>query len=652
MVDNKERVVRAGADDQLASLPLLPAILETGWLLAAVLTPLWINLWGSQPFDPAKISLLRWLIWLLAAVWLADWLARPRPWRSELPPLPFLLPLLLLAAAAVLSTVAAAHGALAVWGSLQRAYGLLTLLSYLLLTLLVAGRLRSLDQTRRLLAVMAATAVPIILLGALQATGYDPLRLVSDARSPVYATLGRANFVGAYLAMLLPLTLVLALATSQRRLRAGLLLLALGELLLIGLTLARAAWLGAATGLLLLLAGRAWPCLSRRGRYGVSGLAGLLFVGGALLAARGLALADGGSIAARRVIWQTTVTLIGQRPLTGRGLDNLALHFFRLFPPELVYYQGRQVVVDRAHNWLLDTAVTMGLFGLLAVLWLWAVAFWYGWRAAHRLQQQGERERSLLLLGSLAAVAANLSGNLFSFDVAATAVAGWLLLAAIISLSRPPAGAPGVRTAAPARWRPAVAALLLVAALGGGWLANGRFLVADAAQQRSLRLTAQGDWPAATSAARRATALWPHEPAYRQQLARLQGVQGDFDAAGRSWQQAVALRPADPAIWADMGQFYLTLARQGERGALAPAERALAEAAALAPTTARLYLLWGQVYLLAGDWETAGHRFERAVALDATDGLAWAHLAEAYAAEGRLAEAQSAQREAERWHGR
>jgi hypothetical protein len=48
--------------------------LEAGWLRAAVLVPLWINLWGSQPFDPVKIALLRWLVWPLAAVWLADWL--------------------------------------------------------------------------------------------------------------------------------------------------------------------------------------------------------------------------------------------------------------------------------------------------------------------------------------------------------------------------------------------------------------------------------------------------------------------------------------------------------------------------------------------------------------------------------------------------
>jgi O-antigen ligase len=627
--------------------PLFPAILEMGWLLIALVTPLWINLWGSQPFDPAKLSLLRGILCLLLGVWLADWLRRPRPWRQELPPPPILWPLLALIVTAVLSTVTSINPGLSLWGSQQRAGGLLTLLSYLLLALLVAARLRTVAQARRLLAFLVATAVPIILLGSLQAAGQDPLRLVSDARSPVYATLGRANFVGAYLALLLPLTVALAMTTTRRALRVGLLLLAGAQLILIGLTLARAAWLAAVVGLVLVLVGWVWPLLSHRGRVVVGSGIGLAAIGGGLLAARSLFLADAGSVAARRVIWQGTWGLIGERPLLGHGLDSLAIQFARVFPPELVYYQGRQVFVDRAHNWLLDTAVTTGLLGLAALIWLWAALFWWGGRAIRRYQAHGQPEKRLLLVGCLAALAANLTGNLFSFDVATTAVAGWLLVAVVISLTR--AGEGAAWELNPARWRLGLAGLLLIGAVGVGWGSSGRFLIADAAYQRSLEASAGGNWPGAGEAAEQAVARWPQEPVYWQQLAWTQAAGGDWPRAAASWQQATQLRPTDPAVWAAKAQFYLELAEQGELAFLQTAEEAASEAIRLAPTIARLYLIKGRVYLLAGQWPAAVGQLAQAVDLDATDGLAWALLAETYAAQGQFAQAEAAWQEAERW---
>jgi O-antigen ligase/Tfp pilus assembly protein PilF len=586
---------------------------------------------------------------MLGAVWLGDWLLHPRPFRAELPSLPFLLPLWALATAALFGSLGAADLRLAVWGSLARASGLLTLLTYLLLALLVAARLRTLEQARRLLTFCAATSVPIMLLGGLQVAGLDPLRLTTDARSPIYATLGRANFVGAYLALLLPLTLVLALSSPRRQSQIAWLAVALGQGLFIGLVQARAAWLAAGSGLLILLAALVWPHQARRARWATAGSAAALLATGALLAARAVALADAGSIAARRVIWQTTLALIGERPLLGYGLDNLALQFSRHFPPQLVYYQGRQVVVDRAHNWLLDTAVTLGLLGLLATIAFWLVIFWLGWRAARELRARGNQDQSLLLVGCLAALAANLTGNLFSFDVAATAVTSWLLVAVVMRLSQPADDAVAPSRAKPALWRLPLAASLLLAALGAGWWGSGRFLVADMNLQRSRQLAAQQNWPAAVQAAQRAVHFWPQEPATWQQLAHLQGAQGELGNAAASWQGALTVRPGDPAIWADFAQFHLNLARQGVSNSLALAGQALAQAVELAPNIARLYVLWGEQALLGGQVDVANARFEQAAALDATDPLAWAWLAEAYAASGDMDRAEAARQEAVRW---
>jgi len=53
---------------------LRDSLLETGWLLIAILVPLVVNLRGRQPFKLTKTALLRTLVWLLAGLWLSDYL--------------------------------------------------------------------------------------------------------------------------------------------------------------------------------------------------------------------------------------------------------------------------------------------------------------------------------------------------------------------------------------------------------------------------------------------------------------------------------------------------------------------------------------------------------------------------------------------------
>ncbi len=57
-----------------------------------------------------------------------------------------------------------------------------------------------------------------------------------------------------------------------------------------------------------------------------------------------------GSEAARLTIWRATLTLLPQRLALGFGPETMFQAFAPVFPPELVYYQGRHLLVDRAHN--------------------------------------------------------------------------------------------------------------------------------------------------------------------------------------------------------------------------------------------------------------------------------------------------------------
>jgi O-antigen ligase/tetratricopeptide (TPR) repeat protein len=673
MTDPPQRE-QTDAGDRASKRYLTGVLLEAGWLLVAILVPLSVNLWARQPFDPPRAALFRSLVWVMAGLWLFDGLLRRRPPWRELQGNPLLWPLLALICAQVLATILAADRGLSLWGSYERAQGLLTLLSYALLFLVVSARLRTLDRARRLVAAMVAAAVPLVALGLAQAGDWDPAGLVTDARSPVYATLGRSNFLGAYLAMLLPLTLALTLAAHQRwsRLAGGALLL--GEVVVIGLTLARGAWLAASTALALFGLVWLWPRFGPKWRRAApaaklaalaTGLAAL--AAGLASPAGGFALAlisgtQGGSAAARLAIWRATLALIARRPLLGYGPDGLEVVFPGVYPPELVYYQGRGLLVDRAHNLFLDWAVTSGVLGLLAGLSVLAAFFLAGWRVAART---GDAKRRLLLVACLAAVGGNVAGNLVGFDVTATAAATWLLMALAVALAIPrerisrDVVVVGPSRPSLSRWAVLGLALLAVGTIGIATAqANVRPVAADVAARIVDERAAAGDWLAAIEAGEHATALWPLEPVHRLALswACLEQAQLDGEDAGAWLQRAEAellaasdLRPGDFRIWAALGELYGVWGNRWDGAKLPLAHRAYQRATVLAPHQATLYTAWGMVELGSGRLYQAADRFRQAVDLDATDGYAFGHLGDVELAAGHVDEALSAYQQAVHW---
>ncbi len=640
-------------------------VLEICWLLVALLVPLAVNLWARQPFEPPKAALLRSLVWVMAGLWLVDAMLRPQGYRrlwTGLRRNPLLWPVLAVAATQVLSTALAVDPRLSLWGSYERAQGALTTLSYLLLFLVISSRLRTVEQARRLVGAMACSGVPLVVLGLAQALGQDPLGLVSDARSPIYATLGRSNFVGAYLAMLLPLTLALVLTARVRWQRLAAAALALCEVMVIALTMARGAWLAATAALALFGLFWFWPRLPRPARW-TAVLGGLAMLGAGLVGALWLG-GEGGSTAARLTIWQATLDLVVERPLLGYGLDALELVFPRLHPPQLVYYHGRGVTVDRAHNLLLDWALTTGIMGLVAILALLVTFFVAGWRA---VQRASDRTRRALLCACLAAVAGNLAGNMVSFDVTATATATWLLLALLPALGE---GARGdkKRLSIPSqslspRWsrnwlRWAGAGFLSLAVAIAIVQVNVRPQAADVAGRTGDRRSAMDDWPGAIKVRERAIVLWPAEPAHRLSLSwsylqRAQAGAGDplpwLQGAEAQLLAARELRPEDFRIWAALGELYGAWGNRWDASRLPLAHNAYRQATILAPNHATLFTGWGLVYLESQDFAGASARFRQAVDLDATDGFAFAHLGHTELVQGYVEAALAAYRQAVRW---
>ena len=619
------------------------------WLLIALITPLFVNFWVEQQFEASKVWLLRSLVWMLVALWLSGWLMglQPKPLPTPIRNLSIILMLVLL-----LSTLLSTSQTIALFGSLDRAGGVLTQIAYLLLFLCVATQIDG-HQSRQLLMVMVITAVPIAILGLAQAAGWQPLPVFTDARTQIVTTLGRANFTGAYLALLLPLTLIAAQSTTTTWRRVGYGALFGLELAVIAITQARAAWITAVVGLLVLLWLQLAPSWSRRNRW-LSALGGLALLTGALLLILQRGIAAGGSIAARWTIWQASLRLLWPRLWLGYGADTLELHFPSVYPPQLVYYQGRGVVVDRAHNWLLDWSLNYGVVATLIFILLVIFILRMGWQQLNT-PPNSQTLTSPWVAASMATICAHLVGNLFLFDVAATAVLFWLLSAIIV------AGNPLSPALSPTGRGSERPLSLLGGGLGWGlvfvfvliagwaiWQANVRPFLADLHSWRGTQALAQGDLEIALVEYKTAVSHQPNRVEYQVALALTLAQTGSFAQAETVMHHAIALRPTDPVLYTQLATIYAQQAGDTPEKTEA-AYSAYEQAITLAPTIGVTYQQYADLALRTNDIEIAQIQAQHAVDLDATDGVAYGIMGWADLQHNDLAASQQAFAQAVKW---
>ncbi|HET6946807.1 MAG TPA: O-antigen ligase family protein [bacterium] len=251
----------------------------------------------------------------------------------------------------------------------------------------------------------------------------------------VLSTVGGPVVFGGYLAFMLPLLAALASSSLGRR-RLPWLLGAGGAVVVLVLTLTRAAWLAALVGVGLFMAGAGE---ARRDRQVTAVLLGAVVLGAvvlltavttpALLTTRVASAVDtrSGSLAQHIYLWERTLGLVRARPVLGWGLETLR----EVFPynrEELVRYFGRTpVIIDRAHNDVLQMAVSIGIPGAAAYVTFWILVLTASARLAARMTG-GDRIASA---GGLAAVAAYLVQVQFSFSTVNVTPIVWLLAGAL-----------------------------------------------------------------------------------------------------------------------------------------------------------------------------------------------------------------------------
>jgi O-antigen ligase len=352
-------------------------------------------------------------------------------------------------------------------GADYRYEGLLTWLAYAAVLALAASAATTVGRARLLLTAVLSAAVVMAGLGLAQHWGLSPVPRDFERMNwtRAWGTTGSPLALGGYLALLLPLPLSLyarGLPSGSRWTYGAAVVLLYAALIA---TRTRGAWIGFAVGTAV------WALATGRARLRESARP-LLLLAAALALVTPLVLLSGPHQAAqisqisqrdsaeyREFLWRTTAPLVGRRPLLGWGPETLAQvypaygtpEFLRVFPDA----RRMRIEVDRPHNDFLQQAVSTGLLGLAAYVWLWGTVFRTGWRVA-----RADPGGAALASGLLAGCAAYFIQLQFAFSYVSVAPVFWSLVGILLGLSRiagkgglpcpPPAAHPGATFGRPA----------------------------------------------------------------------------------------------------------------------------------------------------------------------------------------------------------
>lgn len=323
----------------------------------------------------------------------------------------------------------------AFYGRPYRLEGFGTLLIYFLLFLAARSSKWSGEQLFR---TMLLSATILSVYGILQYFGVDPFPrdFIRANWQKAFSTFGNPNFLGSYLVMMLPVALHQYI---NKRLSIGIFIYALLLFCLL-CTRTMGAWMGGAiacVGYLLVSRLYGGRTRSELGRILlvvlVSAAIALSFnilSGNVLLADITAVMADTSAVVTggfaaesagshRIFIWSRVITLIGSRPWTGYGIENLHIPFAYFFTDDMLEVLGQVYIFDKAHNEYLNIAVSSGIPSLIIYLALIMQILQIGSRRIKHIADYWPL---------LAAVAGYLVQAFFNISVVSVAYIFWVFL--------------------------------------------------------------------------------------------------------------------------------------------------------------------------------------------------------------------------------
>jgi tetratricopeptide (TPR) repeat protein len=139
-----------------------------------------------------------------------------------------------------------------------------------------------------------------------------------------------------------------------------------------------------------------------------------------------------GAAGSRGETWKSAFKIIADYPFFGIGPEVLKMIFPRYETELFRYKEAFHVKQDRCHNETFDVPVTKGLIAFVAYLWLLSTVFKTGLK---KLKSANETQQ-VMLAALMAAMAAYLVQNQFSFGVVAITSIFWVMWAMVMVLGK------------------------------------------------------------------------------------------------------------------------------------------------------------------------------------------------------------------------
>lgn len=399
-------------------------------------------------------------------------------------PTPLLWPLLLWLSSHIFSTVLSIDPHTSLYGYYSRFHGgIFSTLSYLVLYFAGAANLKR-DDIVPLVRTTVIAAIGVCLYAIPEHFGVSPSCVLlakqwgvgcwsneTNPQARIFGTFGQPNWLAAYLVMMLPLVLWLALPsitalirrqkkvdqTQHQLLLAGYVLTAIMVVAALLYTRSRSGFLALGAELALMVAGSFWLWWQQRvaarswliSVVGFSLLAGIMMVligtpftpsAGELLARfqpqptiteaptptptpetpapapTGTVLERGGTNSGeiRKIVWKGAVEIWKRFPIFGSGLETFAYSYYNVRPIEHNFVSEWDFLYNRAHNEFLNVLATSGLYGILTYLLLLVAIVWQGvqwvWQRGKKYATESVALQTALASGVIALAITNFFG--------------------------------------------------------------------------------------------------------------------------------------------------------------------------------------------------------------------------------------------------
>lgn len=445
-------------------------------------------------------------------------------------------------------------------------------------------------------------------------------------------TLGNPNLLATLTIIAMGISASRAFGIKGRVWRLILGLYFIVSFVLLLLTASRGGWLGGLATLAtlalfwLLSQGVASPAQIRRWYAAQSGrvrfiVAAVVFLSLALLIVMGVVILlsfgqPGRGADLRTYIWQTALTMFGEKPLTGHGLFTFGKGLVRLnsMPPLTPHTQ--------AHNWPLNIMAELGIPGLIAMLISIGVILWLArrnWLALSKEQRGAAARAPIAFIAAFSALMGYAVHHLFDVTamMAAFAIVGLLLVMMVVMPTQPGLIA--------ARWRrighPIVMAGMWLALFVTGLWGNSTNRAYIDGVGRGL---SSGDYLTAAQDLDAVISLDPTMPPYHWQQGIFYGsaaylTDDQTEAAGYAlaaidaFDRVNVTEPQVPGTWANRAGLFWQLGRADE------ALESWHRAALAAPDSWPLWLTYAHHAELSGRDDLAGEAYTALIEVVGTE---------------------------------